>query len=245
MTKLRLEAFSDAVFAVAITILALDLKVPGADVLARHHGLWGAVRFDWPTYAAYATSFVVIGIIWISHNGVLRHIEAIDRGLLFFNLVLLMFVVAIPFTTALVSAYLNHGHAGNVAVALYSAVMFGHAVSFTGFWWWASDHPALLAAHVDPQLARRAVPRFGVGTPIYAAAIALSFFNAKLTLLFHFVLAIVYSFEQLRVERPGAGPGGSAQRRADEPASSAQLRADEPASSAQLRADEPDLLGGK
>ncbi len=80
MSKHRLEAFSDGVFAVAITILALDLKVPASSDLARHHGLWAAVRYDWPTFAAYLTSFFVIGIIWISHNGVFRHIAVIDRG---------------------------------------------------------------------------------------------------------------------------------------------------------------------
>ena len=202
MSKHRLEAFSDGVFAVAITILALDLKVPATSDLAHHHGLWSAVRYDWPTFAAYLTSFFVIGIIWISHNGVFRHIAVIDRGLLFFNLVLLLFVVAIPFTTSLVAAYLNERHAGHVAVALYSAVMFGHAAAWTGLWWWASRHPALLAAHVDPSLARAALPRFALGTPVYLLAIGLSFVNAKLTLLFHLVVAIIYSFEQLRLERP-------------------------------------------
>jgi uncharacterized membrane protein len=207
VTKLRLEAFSDAVFAVAITILALDLKVPDSAALAAHHGLWGAIRFGWPTYAAYATSFVVIGIIWVSHNGVFRHIEAIDRGLLFCNLLLLMFIVAIPFTTALVAAELNDGHAGDVAVALYSGVMFAHAVGFSGLWWWAATHPALLASHVNPVRARKAVLRFGMGTPIYAAMIGISFVSPKLTLLLHFVLAIVYSFEQLNVEwLPSAVP---------------------------------------
>jgi uncharacterized membrane protein len=204
VSKHRLEAFSDGVFAVAITILALDLKVPGAADLARHHGLWGAVRYDWPTFAAYVTSFFVIGIIWITHNAVFRHIDVIDRGLLFLNLLLLMFVVAIPFTTSLVSEYLTAGNAGHFAVAVYSAVMFGHAATWTALWWWASRHPALLAPHVDPMLARAALPRFAMGAPVYALAIGLSFVNAELTLLFHFVVAIVYSFEQLRLDRPAS-----------------------------------------
>jgi TMEM175 potassium channel family protein len=211
MTKNRLEAFSDGVFAVAITILALDLRVPSSDEVTAHHGLWRALLFHWPTYAAYATSFVVIGIIWISHNGVFRNIKSIDRALLFFNLFLLMFVVAIPFATALVADYLNKGHAGNVAVALYSAVMLAHAATWTGLWWWVSGHPALLADHVDPVLARKARWRFGMGTPVYAGAVVVSFVSAPLTLLGHFIVAIVYSFEQLRVERPGGAAGGSAE----------------------------------
>lgn len=203
MSKHRLEAFSDGVFAVAITILALDLRVPSNSDLAAHHGMWGALLFNWPTYAAYGTSFFVIGIIWISHNGVFRNIGSLDRALLFLNLLLLMFVVAVPFATALVAEYLNKGHAGNVAVAVYSGIMLGHAATWSVLWWWAADHPALLAEHVDPELARKARLRFGMGTPIYAVAVVASFLSAPFTLLGHFVVAMIYSFEQLRVERPG------------------------------------------
>jgi uncharacterized membrane protein len=216
MSKNRLEAFSDGVFAVAITILALDLRVPSSDELTAHHGLWGAILYHWPTYAAYVTSFFVIGIFWVSHNGVFRNIKSIDRALLFFNLLLLMFVVAVPFATALVAAYLNHGHAGNVAVALYSGVMLAQAATWTGLWWWVAGHPTLLADHVDPVLARKARLRFGMGTPIYAVAIAASFVSAPFTLLGHFVVAIIYSFEQLRVERPGVTAPGSAEMAAEE-----------------------------
>jgi uncharacterized membrane protein len=210
MSKHRLEAFSDGVFAVAITILALDLRVPDALLLQRHHGLWGAIRFQWPTYAAYGTSFVVIGIIWISHNGVFRNIKVIDRAVLFFNLFLLMVVVAIPFGTATVAQYLREGHAGNVAVAIYSAIMLAHALVWMALWWWVSRHPALLADHVDPDLAGKALWRFGVGTPVYAAAVGFSFVSARFTLLGHFVIAIIYSFEQLRVERTDSGESPSA-----------------------------------
>jgi hypothetical protein len=79
-----------------------------------------------------------------------------------------------------------------------------------------AGHPTLLADHVDPVLARKARLRFGMGTPIYAVAIAASFVSAPFTLLGHFMVAIIYSFEQLRVERPGVAPPGSAEMVAEE-----------------------------
>jgi uncharacterized membrane protein len=152
---------------------------------------------------------------------VFRNIKVIDRAVLFCNLALLMVVVAIPFATAMVAEYLREGHAGNVAVAIYSAIMLAHALTWMALWWWVSRHPALLADHVDPDLARKALWRFGVGTPVYALAVLFSFVSARFTLLGHFIVAVIYSFEQLRVDRPGArsspdGVGESLQMDAEE-----------------------------
>ncbi len=201
MNKKRLEAFSDGVFAVAITILALNLVVP-KDAADLSRGLWHDVESHWPPYAAYLVSFMIIGIIWVSHNSVFGHIAKLDRMLIFLNLLLLMVVVVIPFPTALVAEFLNKGQPAHVALALYSAVMLAQALVWSAIWWWAANHPKLLAEHVDPELARKAVLRFSAGAPIYVLAIGLSFVNADVALLFHFAVAIGYCFEQLRVERP-------------------------------------------
>jgi uncharacterized membrane protein len=201
VNKHRIEAFSDGVFAVAITILALNLTVP-KDPASLSHGLWHDVESHWPPYAAYVVSFMIIGIIWISHNSVFRHIAELDRTLVFLNLLLLMFVVVIPFPTVLVAEFLNKGEPAHVALALYSAVMLAQAIVWSVIWWWVASHPHLLDAKVDPELARKAVLRFSAGTPIYVLAIVISFINADVALLFHFLVAIAYSFEQLKVERP-------------------------------------------
>ena len=106
----RLEAFSDGVFAVAITILALNLTLVGPG--PHQPSLAGQLAAHWPAFAAYAVSFATIGIIWVNHHTLFRNFSEIDRTLLFLNLLLLFFVVTIPFATATIAAYLRQqgGH---------------------------------------------------------------------------------------------------------------------------------------
>jgi uncharacterized membrane protein len=80
MSKNRLEAFSDGVFAIAITLLVLEIGVPEGD------HLWSELEDDWPSFAAFAVSFWVIGVIWVNHHGVLDHLARVDRGILYINL---------------------------------------------------------------------------------------------------------------------------------------------------------------
>ena len=106
MSKARLEAFSDGVIAVAITLLALDLTVPEPG----HGMLLTQLGDHWPQFAAYVVSFFTIGIIWVNHHARVSQIAKVDRTLLFINLVLLMFVVLIPFATSTMATYLTSGH---------------------------------------------------------------------------------------------------------------------------------------
>jgi uncharacterized membrane protein len=115
------------------------------------------------------------------------------------NLLLLMFVVAIPFTTSLVSEYLREGHSARLAVALYSAVMLAHAVVWFVLWRYVVHHPRLLAAHVDPATARGSVRGFALGTPIYAVAIVLSFVSPYVVLALHLLVALFYLRSPIRL----------------------------------------------
>jgi len=190
----RLEAFSDGVMAIAITLLVLDLHVPPpAD--AEAHGLAAALAHQWPSYAAYLVSFLVIGIIWINHHAMFSLVRRIDRAVLFSNLALLMVVSLIPFPTELLAEYLTAGAAAHVAAAVYSVTMLGMAVAFTLLWWAISRDDRLLHAHVS--IGRAALRRFGFGMVIYAGAVGLSFVNAYATLAVHGALALYYCFDQL------------------------------------------------
>jgi uncharacterized membrane protein len=102
MRTSRLEAFSDGVFAIAITLLVLDLAVPPVTE-AERDGLWAALGHEWPSYFAYLVSFLVIGIIWINHHTMLTLVERVDRPVLFANLLLLLTVSVIPFPTRLLA----------------------------------------------------------------------------------------------------------------------------------------------
>ena len=104
MTTSRTEAFSDGVIAIAVTLLVLDIKVPGPGT---HGGLGHALADQWPSYAAYVVSFATIGIIWNNHHATLHRVRRIDHGLLVLNLLLLLTIGVLPFTTSLMAAYLR------------------------------------------------------------------------------------------------------------------------------------------
>src|SRR2546421_9145047 len=128
MDRSRLEAFSDGVFAVAITLLALDLAVAGPEGTG---SLTDQLHGKWPAFLAYLISFFMIGIIWVNHHALVRQITKADRTLLFLNLVLLLFVVLIPFSTAIVADYFSrHDWDTQVAMMIYGGVFLGMSIGF-------------------------------------------------------------------------------------------------------------------
>jgi uncharacterized membrane protein len=191
----RLEAFSDGVFAIAITLLVLDLAVPPLEESERD-GLWAALGHGWPSYFAYLVSFLIIGIIWINHHTMLTLVERVDRPVLFVNLLLLLTVSVIPFPTRLLAEYLLEPDA-HVAAAVYSASMLAMGVAFGGLFLAISRHPRLLRRPLDAATRRATLRRFGAGQVVYAAAIGLSFVSAVATLALHGALAVYYCFDQL------------------------------------------------
>ncbi|WP_063763776.1 TMEM175 family protein [Actinoplanes subtropicus] len=200
----RTEAFSDGVLAIAITLLVLDLRVP-----VSHGTLARDLAHEWPAYAAYLTSFLIIGIIWVNHHGVFQLVGRVDRVTLFLNLLLLMTVVAIPFTTALMSEYLRDGGAdARTAALVYSFVMLAMSMSFAALYTHVARHPALLADGVDPAGVRGSIVRFSaIGTVLYLTTMVVALFSAPLCLVAHFVIALYYCFQQIRpsLRRPGSG----------------------------------------
>jgi uncharacterized membrane protein len=200
----RTETFSDGVLAIAVTLLFLDLHVPARDTL--HASLATTLAGQWPAYAAYVTSFLVIGIIWVNHHAVFELIGRVDRITLFLNLLLLLAVVSIPFTTALMSEYLT-ADIGNARTAalVYSAVMLGVSCGFAGLYIHVTRHPTLLAEGVDRRAIRSSFLRFsGVGILLYLATLVVAVFSAPLCLLAHLVIALYYCFEQIRPGRRSA-----------------------------------------
>jgi uncharacterized membrane protein len=127
MSRDRLEIFSDAVFAVAITLLALNLTIRGPG----HGPLTNQLIHQWQAFAAYLISFFTIGVAWVNHHALVSNVAFVTRSLLFFNLVLLLFVVLIPVATRLLADYLSaSGFSAHLAAAVYGTVLEGMAVSF-------------------------------------------------------------------------------------------------------------------
>lgn len=199
MDRTRLEAFSDGVFAVAITLLALNLTVegPGHGVPLQHQ-LW---EHRW-SFGAYLISFFVIGIIWVNHHVVIKSIAKVDRTLLYLNLVLLLFVVLIPFSTATAAQYLPVGGPDvKVAMAMYSAVFLGMSIGFGSVFEWTlhGDHRTV---PLPPQAHWPARLRFVGGSGVYVVAIVVSLFNAIIAFALIALVALYYI-----VERTPSSPG--------------------------------------
>jgi uncharacterized membrane protein len=201
MTTGRLEAFSDGVFAVAITLLIFNVQVPRvADVeVAR------ALLDQWPSYASYAVSFLTIGIIWVNHHGLFHRVHRIDRNLLFLNLLLLMVVAFLPFPTSLLAGYILGHQAASIAAAVYGVTMLLLSLAFIATWGYVSFNHGFLATPVDPDSARARLPWFGLGLFGYVLAITLAFVSAPLSLALYAIVAIYYLFDHLpRFERKSA-----------------------------------------
>jgi uncharacterized membrane protein len=196
----RVETFSDGVFAIAITLLVLDLAVPPRDRTAPG-GLAAALGHEWPSYFAYLVSFLVIGIIWVNHHTVFGTVRRVDRLVMFANLGLLLVVSAIPFPTRLLAEYLTDGANSHTAAAVYSATMLAMSVAYSLLWLAITRDAGLLHEHLDPAASRAALRRFGAGGIVYAITVGLSFVNAIVTLAVHAALALYYCFNQLPLAR--------------------------------------------
>jgi uncharacterized membrane protein len=204
MSSRRAEAFSDGVFAVAITVLVFNLLGIGERGLGAHpyHMLLSA----WPNYFAYAVSFLTIGIMWINHHAMFSAVTLVDRRLLIINLVLLMGVVAIPFPTALVAQELAArttvaGKAGIAAVA-YGVVMIAISIGYSAMWMYISGHLRQLGAVRVMEQPRLANLQFSAGLLGYVAATLIAaFVSGLVALVIYGLLAIYYMFEHL----PGRG----------------------------------------
>jgi uncharacterized membrane protein len=192
MDRGRLEAFSDGVFAVAITLLVFNLAVP----MPGHGALGTQLVSHWPSFAAYGVSFLTIGIIWVNHHGLFRNFAVVDRTLLFLNLLMLFFVVTIPFATAMMAAYLRDGSAdASLAAAIYQAVFLCMSLTFGGLLWWSMKHRYLVIP-LTGATARTALVRFTVGNLAYATAIGVAYLSAPISLLMSLLVAVYYIFEQ-------------------------------------------------
>ncbi|HEY2052719.1 MAG TPA: TMEM175 family protein [Solirubrobacterales bacterium] len=190
MSTNRLEAFSDGVFAIAITLLVLDIHVPkpgsghlGQELLAQ-----------WPSYAAYVISFITIGIIWINHHAAFSRLRSVDHSILILNLLLLLSVGILPFTTSLMATYLKEGSGEGLAAAVYGAsflvmglvfVLANRQILFR--------RPQLLREPIDAQAARNILTFAALGQIPYVLAVVLAFVSPYITLAICGACAVYYA----------------------------------------------------
>jgi uncharacterized membrane protein len=179
VSKTRAEAFSDGIFAIAATLLVLDIQVP--DVKS---GLLHALLTEWPSYIAYAISFATIVVIWVNHHAVMDVLERLDRRLLFLNGLLLLTVAAIPFPTALVAKYIQAGHDQTTAAVAYGLTMTAMSVAFA-------------ALNLYSRRFRRALAKLDwvgllTGTFLWPMGTLLSLINVSLGLAVYAFIVVFY-----------------------------------------------------
>ncbi|WP_406039842.1 TMEM175 family protein [Micromonospora sp. NBC_00898] len=201
MNRRRLEEFCDAVFAVTITLLALNLAVAGPG----HGPLMHQVADHWPSFVTYLISFATIGLIWVNHHALILNVAVVDRTLALLNLVLLLFVVLIPVDTATVAKYLAlGGQDARVAVILYAAAFLGMGLSFAGIFEWTLRSGRL--PQPLPERARwMARLRFGAASILYLAAVAVAFVSPPVALAIIGAVPVYYIFEHLPTVGSPAG----------------------------------------
>ena len=194
----RIEAFSDGVFAIAITLLVLDVKVPRA--LDSNRTLALALVMMWPTYLAFVTSFATILIMWINHHRMFTLIGHADDRLMFFNGLLLLGVTIVPFPTALVAEYLRHD-GQRTAAAVYNGTFFFIAICYNLLWRTAAVNNRLLHARAGRPAVQHIFDSYRYGPLWYVIAFMLAFVSVTASLVVNLVLAIFFA-------RPGATAKG-------------------------------------
>ncbi len=189
----RIEAFSDAVFAIAITLLIIEIGVPHLDDEPPGTTLPQALVGLWPSYLAYVISFLQIGVIWANHHNRFRFIERSDHGLLFLNILFLMCVAFIPFPTALLAEYLPGAPAEReTAGVIYAGTLAVTAVFFTLLWLYAAANRRLVDRGLDPSLLRAMTRRYLLGAVAYVLVFLLAFANVAASLALIVALALLF-----------------------------------------------------
>jgi uncharacterized membrane protein len=200
----RLESFSDGVMAVAITLLVLGITVPNPNAHP-HRSLLYELGTHWPDYAAYAVSFVTIGIIWINHHAMIGRLRVADHAILGLNLLLLMSIAILPFATSLMAAYLKESRGQHLAAGVYAGAFTVMAVFFALL----QRHILLRKAHMLtsdlPESRRKQILRRSIrGVGPYVVATVVAILSAYASLAICAAIAVYYA---LPVASGGAASG--------------------------------------
>jgi len=184
----RAEAFSDGVFAIAITLLILAV---GVDQALAKGDLKHQLLHLWPAYIAYSVSFVTVGIMWVNHHAVFRHFARVDRPLLLLNILLLMCISFTPFPTRVVAEHARADADRKAAALLYGITMTATAICFFAVWIYGSRR--LLRDDADPREVSGITRSYAPGAPTYATATLIALVSPIASLIIYGAVALFYA----------------------------------------------------
>jgi uncharacterized membrane protein len=185
----RLETFADGVFAIAATLLIIDVSADG-----RGGALGAALKHSWPQYAAYGVSFVTIGIMWVNHHGCMSQIGRADRTFLFANIALLACVAFVPFPTRLVAEHL-HDHGDRAAALAYGLTMTATAICFAIFWFYAAIGRRLIRETADQRVISGISRSFLPGSFMYGGSTLVALWSPHTAIALFATIAAFYVLE--------------------------------------------------
>lgn len=201
MPKSRLEAFSDGIFAFAATLLILNIAVDQGKALGPQ------LLEIWPSYAAYAISFLTIGIIWTNHHTFMNEIAHVDRFFLIATVWFLMFIAFIPFPTRLLALDVETSDA-QAAALLYGITLFAVSVFFNVLWRYAAWKNRLLKRDADPRVVEGISRSYLLGPTLYGVATLVALLNPQLSAGMYGAIAAVYIGESSIFGRRPGNPQG-------------------------------------
>lgn len=195
----RIEGFSDGVFAIAITLLVLDLHVPEDNAVTNGNDLLIFMKNQWPTFLAFMLSFFSIFIMWVNHHKIFKQIYSRNSAIMFANGLILFLVSAVSYPTALLARYFN-GEASSAVVAIYTGTFVLINLAFNLLWFLASRDKKLLRPGITDEAIKKIHNNYLYGLPIYIVALLFSFWVPTVSLMIILGLWIFWALSSGKIE---------------------------------------------
>ncbi len=199
----RLEAFSDGVFAIAVTLLILEVRVPLPETLHEGQTLWDAIVHEWPAFLAFATSFVSVLIMWINHHNLFKQIDRSDHTFLLLNGLLLFVITFVPYPTHLVATYLREPYA-YTAAAIYAGTSIALGIAYNLLWNYATRDGRLLAPNADMTFVQTTTRLYRIAPIFYVIVFVLAFINPVVSFVCMLCLALLFALPTTLLRPRGA-----------------------------------------
>lgn len=195
----RIENFSDAVFAIAITLLVLDLHVPSSEIIKNGSDLWNYLKEDWASFLAFTLSFFSIFIMWVNHHKIFKQIYTRNTAIMFSNGLILFLASAVSYPTALLARFFD-GEASSTVVAIYTGIFVLINLSYNLLWFLASHNRKHLRPEITDLAVKKIRNNYLYGFPTYLIAFGISFEFPKIALLISMLLWIYWAISSGKID---------------------------------------------